>query len=239
MLFRSNLIEPGFIKAMKPDKSIPDKDSFFWRAFEGNISIAENALNTSFMQGIKNGNLPPDVYGSFTVLDSYYCYNSACSFRMAYTNAQNKGITALASTLLYLTGRYEKYNEMFLKVWHIADSKNVVPTDLWKGYAAHERRVAQEEHPIYILAAMLPCYHLWYWLSDRLISYTDNNIYGDWIKGCHYPDGAYLLGSLIEDWKESGNSFDDVKAMDIYRTSMEYEYKNFADVIINRQSILF
>lgn len=149
MLFRSNLTEPGFIKAVKPDQSIPDKDSFFWRAFEENHGIAENALNTPFMQGIKNGNLPPDVYGSFTVLDSYYCYNSACSFRMAYTNAQNKGIEALASTLLYLTNRYEKYNEIFLKVWHIADSNDVVPTDLWKGYAAHERRVALEEHPIY------------------------------------------------------------------------------------------
>lgn len=233
MLYRNRIIDQRYIRNMNLNETIPDNDSFFYKAFEANKEIAEKTLHTRFIQGIKNGTLSPDMYGSFTVLDSYYCYNAAYSFRIASTKAKDQGMSDLLSILSYLTYRYEKFNMSFLKLWHIANISDITPTNLWQAYVMHEREVAENEHPIYTLVSMLPCYHLWYWLSDQLMPYSENNLYGSWIKSCHYPDGAYLLGLLIQYWQNDGKVFDDSKALEIYRVSMKYEYQNFDDTYHN------
>ena len=59
-------------------------------------------------------------------------------------------------------------------------------------------------------------------------------VYRDWFETV-YPNEtvgfgpAWLLGSFIEDWTDAGRPFDEGLAMDIYRTSMDFELKLFSE----------
>ncbi|MDR2166899.1 MAG: hypothetical protein LBE35_03485 [Clostridiales bacterium] len=230
MLNRSRILTKSIIREHNLRIDPPPPDSFLFRAFQKNIDIANNTLNTPFFKGIADDNLPPVVYGALTVKDSHYCYNGAVSFEIARIRAESEHAleTELIGLLSSLTDSYKEYNRYFLDVWHILKPDTVVPTETSKGYVFHERRVANYEHPIYTFAAMLPCYHLWSWLGQSLIDFIDNPMYGFWIEGNASPSGsAYAIGNFIEDWQKAGKEFDEDKAMEIFSTSMEFEFAMF------------
>lgn len=226
-MFHNRLLPLQFIKEQGLSVDPPSEDSFFFRAFNANIKVAEQSLNTKFIQGIKNGNLSPDNYGALTVLDAYYCYNGATSFQIALQNTDEKAEPQLAALLKKLTESYEAYNKTFLDVWHLLNADCVVPTETCKNYAHHERIVANYYAPIYTLVAMLPCYYLWYWLSDQIYSFRENNLYGYWIEGCHSSSSAYTIGNFIDEWMRAGKPFSEDAAMRFYADSMKYEFGNF------------
>jgi thiaminase/transcriptional activator TenA len=229
MLFRNRMISLEFIRENGLRTEPPPPDSFFFRAFNANLQTAQASLDTKFIQGIKNGNLSPNNYGALTVLDAYYCYNGATSFQIAQMNPELDKEPLLAKLLFQLYTNYNTYNQTFLNVWHILNADCVVPTTNCEAYAHHERVVANYDHPIYTLVVMLPCYYLWYWLSDQIWDYRENNLYGFWIEGCHSSSSAYAIGNFIDAWVKDGKVFDDSYAMNIYSKSMQYEYINFND----------
>ena len=212
--------------------SVSEEYSFLKKAFESNMDIANAAYNTTFIQGIRNGNLSPETYGSVSVLDAYYCYEAAKS--IWYTCGQAEENSELQMTLKKFYNSYAQYNGTFYSTWHVPAAQNVVPTNAFAAYARHERIVAKEESPIYLLPALMPCYKLWAWMAYRIYQDPEKQtgVYDFWVTGNMGHEGesgsATLADHVISNWIKEGKPFDESKAMDIFRKSMQCEYAVFS-----------
>lgn len=231
MLSRSLVLTERIIRENNLRVDPPPADSFFYKAFEISKPFAVDTLNTPFIQGIANDDLFPVAFGTMIVKDAHYCYNGVTSFEIARIRAESMYAAEvdLIKLLTDLTDSYRKYNDTFRDPWHILMPDTIVPTKVSQGYVNHERRVANHEHPIYTLVAMLPCYYLWFWLGNSLKEHINNKMYGFWIEWNQSPRSAYAVGNFIEDWKNEAKEFDEDLAFKIYKDSMEFEFKMFEE----------
>lgn len=217
---------PDFYSSHDISTEAPPKDALFWKLWEANLSIAEEALKTPFIQGIKAGSLSPEHYGSYTVMDAYYCFNGDEDYQQAASRTKDSNLQAL---LGHKYQSYRSYNQYFHETWGLKDASSILPNEAVLNYSNLERRVCQKENPIYALIVMLPCEYLWYWLSDQIKAHTDGNLYGFWIKGNLDPSGAYAMGNVIESYRaEFPEQIDEAKAMQYYKEAMEGERDDFA-----------
>ncbi len=203
----------------------PPPDSLFWEMWFANTQVAQNALNTPFVQEIKLGILNPTSYGAFCVNDAYYCFQGAGDYLEATKRAKAKGEKAIAAFLEKKAESYAAYNQQFTQQWHVKDASGVIPVNVTENYAAFESSVAKNEDPIYILIAMLPCEYLWAWLGQQLNAFaTDNNLYKGWITGNQGFHGAYAMGNFIHSYR---GDIEKSKALQIYTEAITFEWKNF------------
>lgn len=187
-------------------------------------SIANNALNTDFIQGIRTGTLDPVTYGGFNVSDAYYCFRGAKDYLVAKSRATNH--PTLQAFLLKKYKSYQKYNETFPEIWHIKDAEGIIPSPICQQYSDFESDVASNQDPIYALIVMIPCEYLWAWLGAQLSPPSSGNLYAPWIKGNDYPDGAYAMGNFLHEYQKK-YSVDETLATELYSQAMTYEYENF------------
>jgi len=223
---RAIILSDELITKHKLSTDAPPKDSLFWTMWNSCNEIANEALESGFVQGIKEGNLDPVKYGGFNVSDAYYCFNGA----QDYYEAANRATDAtLKAFLMQKYQSYENYVKTFPKTWHIKDADGIVPTDVCKAYSNFETEVASQENAIYCLVVMLPCDYLWAWLGEQLMPPVAGNLYSPWITGNNNPSGAYAMGNFIELFqKEHPGSIDQERAIQIYSQAMTYEKENFA-----------
>ena len=204
----------------------PPHDSLFWTLWNACEEIAQEALNTDFVQGIKSGTLNPQTYGAFNVSDAYYCFHGAADYQTAADNATHP---VLKAYLQQKHDSYQSYNETFPDTWRVQDGSSIVPTQVCKEYSEFETSVCQSEEPIYALIVMLPCEYLWAWLGEQLAGYEENNLYKDWITGNQGFSGAYKMGNFINEYVQE-NPIDHERALSIYRQAMTFEKDNFATI---------
>jgi len=204
----------------------PPSDSLFWEMWKSCSNIAEQALNTLFIQGIKNGNLDPVKYGGFNISDAYYCFNGAQDYLAAESRADDK---TLKDFLLSKYDSYQQYNQTFPQIWHVRDAEGIVPIEVCRQYSDFEINAARHEEPIYLIPVMIPCEYLWYWLASKLAPPSKNNLYAPWITGNNDPSGAYAMGNFLNDYQAAHpKEIDKGKAIRLYTQAMDYEQKNFA-----------
>ena len=215
----------GFYAQHGISAAAPPPDSLFWTMFKASQDIAEKALNTGFIQGIKNGNLNPQLYGGYTVMDAYYCLKGADDYKIAAERCEDPKLK------LFLDHKYQSYNsynQQFSQTWGIESANGLRPNQAVLDYANLEHQVVTQDDPVYALVAMLPCEYLWYWLSDQLKGFTDNNLYAFWIEGNLDAKGAYAMGNVIETYRQAHpDGLDPAKALEIYRGAMNGEYQDF------------
>lgn len=226
MLIRNRILSREAIASMNLSVDPPPANSFFFRAFNKNMTLANSALHTNFIQGIANGNLHPVHFGALNVLDVYYCINAQNSIIFARNNTKEQD---LFDMLNHMNDGYTKYNNYFLDTWHFRNESCVAPTKAIQGYVTHESNVAHNLHSIYTLTALLPCYYLWYWLSDQIYNRRETNLYRFWIEGSHSANTAYAIGNFIDNWQKSGRAFDEELATNIYTASMQFENSMFTE----------
>lgn len=187
------------------------------------FDIAVKVLETDYFKGILNNNLDPNVYGILMVQDAYYCYKAEDSYIAAATHPLDETFSIFLKAKI---NSYKKYNETYHQIWRIRESSGVVPNDAIKSYVEHEAYVAGNLDSPYLCAAMLPCEYLWTWVAGQLAKDADiNGLYYFWIEGNNYePSGAYQMANLLEQYR---NQIDELKAIEIFRTSMEHELDVF------------
>ncbi len=217
-------LSKSFIAENNLSTTPPPQNSLFWTMWNACIPIADQTLETNFIQGINNANLDPVIYGGFNVNDAYYCFNGAQDYLVAASNATDPTLKAFLNEK-YLS--YQRYNEIFPTTWHIKDAYGIVPSETCKDYSAFESNIASHEESIYTLIAMLPCEYLWAWLGEQLSPPAAGNLYAPWITGNDDPDGAYAMGNYIDLYQQS-HFIDEDKALQIYTQAMNYEEQNFA-----------
>lgn len=229
---RNFQLDPEILKAHNLSTDPPPKDSLFWRMWNSCTGIADKALNTKFVQGIKNGTLDPTLYGGFNVSDAYYCYHGAADYKVAVDKAKDPVLKAF---LTQKYNSYKKYNDTFPETWHIKSAESVVPSSVCKAYSDFETSTIAKEDPIYALIVMLPCSYLWAWLGATLSPPNKGNLYADWITGNNYPHGPHAMGNFIVDYQKV-YPLDEKKAMMIYQEAMTYEWKNFVAAVPKKKT---
>lgn len=202
----------------------PAPDSLFWKMWNANTEIAQAALNTDFVQGIKNGNLNPQTYGAFNVSDAYYCFHGSEDYQNAADRATHPVLKAF---LQKKRDSYVSYNDTFPETWRVKNGDSIVPTEVCQQYSDYERSVCSDQDPIYALIVMLPCEYLWGWLGAQLVGFESGNLYADWIKDNQGTSGAFAMGNFIEEYRKN-KPIDEDLAMYIYNQAITFEKENFA-----------
>lgn len=214
----------------------PRLTSFFNRAFNACRRTANEVASTQYLQSMHNGTLDPLSYGCLTVQDAYYCYHAQDTLRAVMERVDREAHPDLYELIEAKVTSYDNYNRTFLEDWRIRNTESVIPTETMRRYVEHEQRVAHDEDPIYALVAYLPCYNLWPWFARQLMlsPWYNPGVYQGWFEAVYQGEkesfgGAWLMGNFIEEWKDAGHPFDEGLALDIYRTSMEFELGVFSE----------
>lgn len=195
------------------NKNPPPTDSFSWKLWLGSQDIAQEALKTDYIQGIANGTLDPNDYGS----DAAYCYYAEGDYKRAEAFAKVRHTS------------YASYRKEAFDSWGLKRATALVPGPAVQGYIDTERAVATTAPPIYLMVAMIPCDQLWPWLAAELSSKASStNLYSFWITGNASWHGAYVLDNFVDRWNgEHPGVLDAENALAVYRACMTGEVNCF------------
>ncbi len=211
------------------DKAPPPADSISWALWLASRDIAQQALTTDYVQGLKKGTLDPNNYGQYTLQDAVYCYHAQDDYQTLESRASAEGHGQLAAFAKARLDSYVSYNKETFKAWHITDAKALSPADAAQTYIDFEHLLAQQWHPIYGLIGMIPCDQLWPWLATELKGDAGaGNLYSFWITGNADWGGAYRLDNFIDDWIAANQQdYDWDSALFVYRSCMTCELNFF------------
>ena len=220
---RSIKLNRSFVTEHKLSTAPPPADSLFWKMWYACKDIADETLNTQFIQEIKSGTLNPVTYGGFNISDAYYCFNGT----QDYLNAMDKASNPTLKAFLHKKyNSYQNYNDTFPKTWHVKDAEGIVPSEVCKLYSKFESMVASHQDPIYVLIVMIPCEYLWTWLAEQLSPPLPGNLYTPWVTGNNDPSGAYAMGNFLVEYQKE-NPINEELATQLYTQAITYEYQNF------------
>lgn len=147
--------------------------------------VWEASFHHPFVKGIGDGTLPLECFRFYVMQDAYYLSHFA----------RVQALGAVKATDLYTTSRlanhaqgtYEaelKLHENFSKRLGITneEKKNFKPAPTAYAYASHMYRAAYSGHLGDVIAAILPCYWLYYEIGEKLRGCTpEEPIYQEWI----------------------------------------------------------
>ena len=120
----------------------PPSDSLFWAMWNSSLEIAQQALQTAFVQGIKIGNLDPVRYGGFNINDAFYCFNGAPDYQIA---AQRSTDPTLKAFLTLKYNNSQRYNATFPLIWRVKDGGSIVPFDVCFKHSEFEAGIGTNE----------------------------------------------------------------------------------------------
>ncbi len=185
--------------------------------------LAAAALESDFIQGIKNGSLNPNHYGQYTVQDAVYCHRGVEGWRSIASRATQPDFKTFAEARVK---GWVSYSQRLFSEWHIADPTAIKLSPAIQAYAEFEANIAQNYDPHYAVVVMLPCDRLWYWLATQIEpDATEPNLYAFWMKENGSSDaGAKRLERFID---AHTDSIDESIALEIYRTAMLGEVNGF------------
>ncbi|MEM8637547.1 MAG: TenA family transcriptional regulator [Cyanobacteria bacterium P01_G01_bin.54] len=198
---RFDLTHPALQKDALNNETKPPEDSISWRLWLAGQAIAQDALNTDYVQGIRQGNLDPNDYGQYTIQDCTYCAHAQDDYLTIEQRARNDSALDLASFAKARYDSYVKYTNEQLTAWHIKSPSALAPSPAAQTYIDFEHQIATTYPPIYGVLAMIPCDQLWPWLAEQLNDQIKSSgIYSFWIKENIGFTGAYRLDNFIDAW---------------------------------------
>lgn len=190
------------LKNITWNESKPDPNSYSWKLWTDNLSIATLALNSKYVQGIAQGNLNPISFGQYSVQDAAYCFNAQNDYLTLEDRANKKQRVEMESFAKARYDSYVNYVESILKQWHISDATAILPGSAADNYIQLEHKIANSNHALILgIISMIPCSQLWAWLGDKLQKdIKPDNIYDFWIQdNTDSWGGAYRLDNFVNE----------------------------------------
>ena len=138
-----------------------------------------------FIKGIANGNLALESFRYYVLQDSYYLSHFARIQAIGAARAVDLFTTSRMAA--HSMGTYEAelgLHENFLKQLRVTkqELEEFVPSPTAYAYTSHLYRVAASGSLAEIIAAILPCYWIYYEIGQLLKDSTPNvQIYQEWI----------------------------------------------------------
>ena len=196
------------------------------KLWERNYNLASLSLNTKFVQGIKNGDLPKTKFQEYLAQDYFFLESFARAYGLAVSKSRNKKNIKTLSVLLSGVSEELILHETYAKEWDIDLTKNLIGPAT-KKYTDFLEEVSLNLSLIEIMSAMTPCMRLYSWLGKKLLNMISDNPYKEWI--LTYSDESFdnlakSLENLIDEYDED---YDIDQVNFLYKRAMELELDFF------------
>ena len=196
------------------------------KLWERNYNLASLSLNTKFVQGIKNGDLPKTKFQEYLAQDYFFLESFARAYGLAVSKSRNKKNIKTLSVLLSGVSEELILHETYAKEWDIDLPTNLIGPAT-KKYTDFLEEVSLNLSLIEIMSAMTPCMRLYSWLGKKLLNMISDNPYKEWI--LTYSDESFdnlakSLENLIDEYDES---YDIDQINFLYKKAMELELDFF------------
>lgn len=196
------------------------------KLWERNYNLASLSLNTKFVQGIKNGDLPKTKFQEYLAQDYFFLESFARAYGLAVSKSRNKKNIKTLSALLSGVSEELILHETYAKEWDIDLTTNLIGPAT-KKYTDFLEEVSLNLSLIEIMSAMTPCMRLYSWLGKKLLNMSSDNPYKEWI--LTYSDESFdnlakSLENLIDEYDES---YDIDQINFLYKKAMELELDFF------------
>ena len=196
------------------------------KLWERNYNLASLSLNTKFVQGIKNGDLPKTKFQEYLAQDYFFLESFARAYGLAVSKSRNKKNIKTLSVLLSGVSEELILHETYAKEWDIDLTTNSIGAAT-KKYTDFLEEVSLNLSLIEIMSAMTPCMRLYSWLGKKLLNMISDNPYKEWI--LTYSDESFdnlakSLENLIDEYDES---YDIDQVNFLYKRAMELELDFF------------
>tara|TARA_B100000579_G_scaffold295291_1_gene245463 strand:- start:261 stop:911 length:651 start_codon:yes stop_codon:yes gene_type:complete len=196
------------------------------KLWENNYHLASLSLNTKFVQGIKNGDLPKTKFQDYIAQDYYFLESFARAYGLAVSKSNNKKTIQILSRLLSGVSEELILHETYAKRWDIDLSTNTIKPAT-KKYTDFLKEVSKNLSLIEIVSAMTPCMRLYSWIGKNLLNMKSNNPYKEWILTYSDKDFENLANSLENIINEYNYSYDINQVNFLYKRAMELELEFF------------
>ncbi len=196
------------------------------KLWESNYHLASLCLNTKFVQGIKNGDLPKTKFQEYLAQDYFFLESFARAYGLAVSKSRNKKDIKTLSLLLSGVSEELILHESYAKEWDIDLTTNFIKPAT-KKYTDFLEEVSISLTFIEIMSAMTPCLRLYSWLGKNLLNMISDNPYKQWIltySDQSFDDLAKSLEYLID---KHDNSYDIDQINLLYKRAMELELEFF------------
>ena len=201
------------------------------KLWEDNYEIALLSLNTKFVQGLKNGSLPKNIFQEYLAQDYFFLETFAKAYGLAVSKSKDKYSIRTLSQLLIGVSEELILHETYAEEWDIDLSNNHIKPAT-KNYTDFLDDVSKKLSAVEIMFAMTPCMRLYSWIGQRLSNMGYDNKYKEWIitySDKNFENLAKSLENLIESYQDS---FDINQANYLYKRAMELEldfFKAYSD----------
>ncbi len=194
--------------------------------WESNYHLATLSLNTKFVQGIKNGDLPKKKFQEYLAQDYFFLESFARAYGLAVSKSRDKNTIKILSELLSGVSEELILHENYAKEWDIDLTTNSIEPAT-KKYTDFLEEVSTKLSLIEIMCAMTPCMRLYSWLGKNLLNMISDNPYKEWI--LTYADESFdnLAKSLENLIDEYDDSYDINQINFLYKRAMELELDFF------------
>ncbi len=196
------------------------------KLWESNYELAALSLNTKFVQGLKNGDLPKIKFQEYLAQDYFFLESFARAYGLAVSKSKNKQNIKILSGLLSGVSNELILHETYAKEWDIDLTTNSIEPAT-KKYTDFLEEVSLNSSLIEIMCAMTPCMRLYSWIGKELIDTISCNPYKEWI--LTYSDESFenlarALENLIDEYDEP---YDIDQVNFLYQKAMKLELEFF------------
>ena len=191
-----------------------------------NYEIAQLSLNTKFVQGLKKGCLPKNIFQEYLAQDYFFLETFARAYGLAVSKSKDKYSIRKLSELLMGVSEELILHETYAKEWDIDLSNNIIKKTT-KNYTDFLDDTSKKLSSVEIMFAMTPCMRLYSWIGKSLYEEDFDDKYKEWIitySDVSFENLANSLENLIETSKES---YDVNQAQYLYKRAMELELEFF------------
>ena len=194
--------------------------------WEENYEIALLSLNTKFVQGLKNGSLPKNIFQEYLAQDYFFLETFAKAYGLAISKSKDKYSIRQLSELLMGVSEELILHETYAKEWGIDLSNNYIKKAT-KNYTDFLDDTSKRFTTVEIMFAMTPCMRLYSWIGKSLYAENFDKNYKEWImtySDVNFENLANSLENLIDTNKES---YDIDQAKYLYKRAMKLELDFF------------
>ena len=202
------------------------------KLWKKNHEIALLCLNTKFVKGIKNGDLPKNIFKEYISQDYFFLESFAKAYGMAVFKSKDKYTIKTLSKLLNGVSEELILHEKYAREWKIELLNNSIKAAT-KQYTDFLYEVSQKYSTFEIMLAMAPCMRLYSWIGKSLSNFEYDDKYREWITTYSDKNFENLAVSLETLINKSEDSNDVEKGNYLYKRAMELEldffnaYSNF------------
>jgi thiaminase (transcriptional activator TenA) len=187
-------------------------------------------LNHPFVQGIATGELDLTCFRYYVLQDSYYLSHFARVQAIGASRAEDLHTTARMAAHSQGTANAElSLHEKFINQLQVSKEEiaSFQPAPSAYAYTSHLYRVASSGSLGEIIAAILPCYWIYYDIGQKLKGATpDEPIYQEWIAAY----GGEWFGELVQEqldrldeWAKSASEKEKDRMINDFLISCQYE----------------